>query len=280
MKANTPLDDLTINDLKKRSNTIRKHIIEMIYSAHSGHPGGSLSAADIITSLYFHVMKHDPKNPKWEGRDRFILSKGHGCPALYSALAESGYFDVIELKNLRKPQCLLQGHPCTKTPGIEISTGSLGQGLSIATGIALGLRLDKSNSKVFVLLGDGELQSGQVWEAMMAAPKFKLGNLTAIIDRNNLQIDGPTEKVMALEPLKEKLQAFNWKVYEIDGHNFREIIDTINEGLKINDKPKVIIAHTVKGKGVSFMENNVSFHGKSPSDEEYKIAMKELEAKI
>nr|MBP7819785.1 transketolase [Methanofastidiosum sp.] len=154
------------------------------------------------------------------------------------------------------------------------------QGLSIATGIALGLRLDESNSKVFVLLGDGELQSGQVWEAMMAAPKFKLGNLTAIIDRNNLQIDGPTEKVMALEPLKEKLQAFNWKVYEIDGHNFREIIDTINEGLKINDKPKVIIAHTVKGKGVSFMENNVSFHGKSPSDEEYKIAMKELEAKI
>jgi len=280
MKANIPLDDLTINDLKKRSNTIRKHIIEMIYSARSGHPGGSLSSADIITSLYFHVMKHDPKNPKWEGRDRFILSKGHGCPALYSALAESGYFDVSELKNLRKPQCLLQGHPCTKTPGIEISTGSLGQGLSIATGIALGLRLDESNSKVFVLLGDGELQSGQVWEAMMAAPKFKLGNLTAIIDRNNLQIDGPTEKVMALEPLKEKLQAFNWKVYEIDGHNFREIIDTINEGLKINDKPKVIIAHTVKGKGVSFMENNVSFHGKSPSDEEYKIAMKELEAKI
>jgi len=278
MKTTNPLDDSTINDLKKRSNKIRKHIIEMIYSARSGHPGGSLSSADIITSLYFHVMAHDPKNPFWEGRDRFILSKGHACPALYAALAESGYFDKSELKNLRKPECLLQGHPCTKTPGVEISTGSLGQGLSIATGIALGLRLDGSSSRVFALLGDGELQSGQVWEAMMAAPNFKLGNLTAIIDRNKLQIDGPTEKVMALEPLKDKLQAFNWKVYEIDGHNFKEIIDTINEGLKITDKPKVIIAHTVKGKGVSFMENNVSFHGKAPTDDEFKIAMKELEA--
>ncbi|NMC77438.1 MAG: transketolase [Candidatus Methanofastidiosa archaeon] len=278
MKTTNPLDDSTINDLKKRSNKIRKHIIEMIYSARSGHPGGSLSSADIITSLYFHVMAHDPKNPFWEGRDRFILSKGHACPALYAALAESGYFDKSELKNLRKPECLLQGHPCTKTPGVEISTGSLGQGLSIATGIALGLRLDGSSSRVFALLGDGELQSGQVWEAMMAAPNFKLGNLTAIIDRNKLQIDGPTEKVMALEPLKDKLQAFNWKVYEIDGHNFKEIIDTINEGLKITDKPKVIIAHTVKGKGVSFMQNNVSFHGKAPTDDEFKIAMKELEA--
>lgn len=280
MKATKPLDDLTINDLKKISNKIRKHIIEMIYSARSGHPGGSLSSADIITSLYFHIMAHDPKNPKWEGRDRFILSKGHACPALYAALAESGYFDTNELKNLRKPECLLQGHPCTKTPGIEISTGSLGQGLSIATGIALGLKLDGSSSRVFALLGDGELQSGQVWEAMMAAPNFKLGNLTAIIDRNMLQIDGPTEKVMAIEPLKDKLEAFNWKVYEIDGHNFKEIIETINEGLRLKDKPKAIIAHTVKGKGVSFMENNVSFHGKSPSDDEYKIAMKELEAKI
>jgi len=278
MKTTNPLDDSTINDLKKRSNKIRKHIIEMIYSARSGHPGGSLSSADIITSLYFHVMAHDPKNPFWEGRDRFILSKGHACPALYAALAESGYFDKSELKNLRKPECLLQGHPCTKTPGVEISTGSLGQGLSIATGIALGLRVGGSSCRVFALLGDGELQSGQVWEAMMAAPNFKLGNLTAIIDRNKLQIDGPTEKVMALEPLKDKLQAFNWKVYEIDGHNFKEIIDTINEGLKITDKPKVIIAHTVKGKGVSFMENNVSFHGKAPTDDEFKIAMKELEA--
>lgn len=278
MKANEPLDDLTINDLKKKANKIRKDIIEMIYSAKSGHPGGSLSSADIVTSLYFHIMNHDPKNPSWVGRDRFILSKGHACPSLYAALAESGYFDVSELKKLRKPECLLQGHPCTKTPGIEISTGSLGQGLSIATGIALGLRLDGSPSRVFVVLGDGELQSGQVWEAMMAAPNFKLGNLTAIIDRNKLQIDGPTEKVMALEPLKDKLKAFNWQVYEIDGHNIREIIETVNEGLKITDKPKVIIAHTVKGKGVSFMENNVSFHGKSPTDEEFKIAMKELEA--
>lgn len=250
----------------------------MIYSAKSGHPGGSLSSADIVTALYFHIMNHNPKDPFWAGRDRFILSKGHACPSLYAALAESGYFDVSELKNLRKPKCLLQGHPCTMTPGIEISTGSLGQGLSIATGIALGLRLDGSSSKVFALLGDGELQSGQIWEAMMAAPNFKLGNLTAIIDRNNLQIDGPTEKVMPLEPLKSKIESFNWQVYEIDGHNIREIIQTINRGFKITDKPKMIIAHTVKGKGVSFMENNVSFHGKSPNDEEYRIAMKELEA--
>lgn len=278
MNAKDTLNDSILNDLKKRANTIRKDIIEMIYSAKSGHPGGSLSSADIVTALYFHIMNHNPKDPFWAGRDRFILSKGHACPSLYAALAESGYFDVSELKNLRKPKCLLQGHPCTMTPGIEISTGSLGQGLSIATGIALGLRLDGSSSKVFALLGDGELQSGQIWEAMMAAPNFKLGNLTAIIDRNNLQIDGPTEKVMPLEPLKSKIESFNWQVYEIDGHNIREIIQTINRGFKITDKPKMIIAHTVKGKGVSFMENNVSFHGKSPNDEEYRIAMKELEA--
>lgn len=278
MNTKETLNDSILNDLKKISNTIRKDIIEMIYSAKSGHPGGSLSSADIVTALYFHIMNHNPKDPFWAGRDRFILSKGHACPSLYAALAESGYFDVSELKNLRKPKCLLQGHPCTMTPGIEISTGSLGQGLSIATGIALGLRLDGSSSKVFALLGDGELQSGQIWEAMMAAPNFKLGNLTAIIDRNNLQIDGPTEKVMPLEPLKSKIESFNWQVYEIDGHNIREIIQTINRGFKITDKPKMIIAHTVKGKGVSFMENNVSFHGKSPNDEEYKIAMKELEA--
>ncbi|HNV93833.1 MAG: transketolase [Candidatus Methanofastidiosum methylothiophilum] len=278
MNTKETLNDSILNDLKKRANTIRKDIIEMIYSAKSGHPGGSLSSADIVTALYFHIMNHNPKDPFWAGRDRFILSKGHACPSLYAALAESGYFDVSELKNLRKPKCLLQGHPCTMTPGIEISTGSLGQGLSIATGIALGLRLDGSSSKVFALLGDGELQSGQIWEAMMAAPNFKLGNLTAIIDRNNLQIDGPTEKVMPLEPLKSKIESFNWQVYEIDGHNIREIIQTINRGFKITDKPKMIIAHTVKGKGVSFMENNVSFHGKSPNDEEYRIAMKELEA--
>ncbi|HOM95219.1 MAG TPA: transketolase [Methanofastidiosum sp.] len=278
MNTKETLNDSILNDLKKRANTIRKDIIEMIYSAKSGHPGGSLSSADIVTALYFHIMNHNPKDPFWAGRDRFILSKGHACPSLYAALAESGYFDVSELKNLRKPKCLLQGHPCTMTPGIEISTGSLGQGLSIATGIALGLRLDGSSSKVFALLGDGELQSGQIWEAMMTAPNFKLGNLTAIIDRNNLQIDGPTEKVMPLEPLKSKIESFNWQVYEIDGHNIREIIQTINRGFKITDKPKMIIAHTVKGKGVSFMENNVSFHGKSPNDEEYRIAMKELEA--
>ncbi len=280
MKTKETFDDLTINKLEKKSNKIRKDIIEMIYYAKSGHPGGSLSSADIVTSLYFHIMNHDPKNPFWEGRDRFILSKGHACPSQYAALAESGYFDLNELKNLRKAECMLQGHPCVKTPGVEISTGSLGQGLSIAIGMALGLKLDGSNSRVFAVLGDGELQSGQVWEAMMSAPNFKLGNLTAIIDRNMLQIDGPTEKVMAIEPLLDKLKAFNWQVYEIDGHDISEIIETINEGLMIKDKPKIIIAHTVKGKGVSFMENNVSFHGKSPNEEEFNIALKELEAKL
>lgn len=278
MKTKETFDDLKIKELEKKAKKIRKNILEMIYYAKSGHPGGSLSSADIVTALYFHIMNHDPKNPFLEGRDRFILSKGHACPSQYAALAESGYFELNELKNLRKAECMLQGHPCVTTPGVEISTGSLGQGLSISIGMALGLRLEGSSSKVFTLLGDGELQSGQIWEAMMAAPNFKLGNLTAIIDRNMLQIDGPTEKVMAIEPLLDKLKAFNWEVYEIDGHNISEIIKTINEGLKINDKPKIIIAHTVKGKGVSFMEHNVSFHGKSPNQEEFDIAIKELEA--
>ncbi len=255
---------------------IRRHIIRDIYEAGSGHPGGSLSATEIITALYFHIMRHDPKNPKWENRDRFVLSKGHCCPALYAALAESGYFDVKELLTLRKLGSRLQGHPSMITPGIDICTGSLGQGLSIAVGMALGARLDSRLYRVFVLLGDGELQCGEVWEAAMAAAHYKLGNITAIVDRNRLQIDGNTEAIMSLEPLPFKFKAFGWHVKEVNGHNFNGIIDAIEKGFKIKGKPKVIIAHTTKGKGVSFMEGSVAFHGKPPNDKQFKIAMKEL----
>ena len=262
--------------LEEMALKIRKHIIREIYEAGSGHPGGSLSATDIITALYFHIMKHDPKNPKWENRDRFVLSKGHSCPALYAALAESGYFDVKELLTLRKLGSRLQGHPSMKIPGIDICTGSLGQGLSVAVGMALGARLDSRLYRVFVLLGDGELQCGEVWEAAMAAAHYKLGNITAIVDRNRLQIDGNTETIMSLEPLPFKFKAFGWHVTEVNGHNFNGIIDAIEKGFKIKGKPKVIIAHTTKGKGVSFMEGSVAFHGKPPNDEQFKIAMKEL----
>jgi transketolase len=262
--------------LEEMALKIRKHIIREIYEAGSGHPGGSLSATDIITALYFHIMKHDPKNPKWENRDRFVLSKGHSCPALYAALAESGYFDVKELLTLRKLGSRLQGHPSMKIPGIDICTGSLGQGLSVAVGMALGARLDSRLYRVFVLLGDGELQCGEVWEAAMAAAHYKLGNITAIVDRNRLQIDGNTETIMSLEPLPFKFKAFGWHVTEVNGHNFNEIIDAIEKGFKIKGKPKVIIAHTTKGKGVSFMEGSVAFHGKPPNDKQFKIAMKEL----
>ena len=255
---------------------IRRHIIRDIYEAGSGHPGGSLSATEIITALYFYIMRHDPKKPKWENRDRFVLSKGHSCPALYAALAESGYFDVKELLTLRKLGSRLQGHPSMKTPGIDICTGSLGQGLSVAVGMALGARLDRKLYRVFVLLGDGELQCGEVWEAAMAAAHYKLDNITAIVDRNRLQIDGNTEKIMSIEPLPFKFKAFGWHVTEINGHNFNEIISAIENGFKIKGKPKVVIAHTTKGKGVSFMEGSVAFHGKPPNDEQFKIAMKEL----
>jgi len=262
--------------LEEMALKIRRHIIRDIYEAGSGHPGGSLSATDIITALYFYIMKHDPKNPKWKNRDRFVLSKGHSCPALYAALAESGYFDVKELLTLRKLGSRLQGHPSMKIPGIDICTGSLGQGLSVAVGMALGARLDRKLYRIFVLLGDGELQCGEVWEAAMAAAHYKLGRITAIIDRNRLQIDGNTEKVMSIEPLSFKFKAFGWHVTEVNGHNFNEIIGAIEKGVKIKGKPKVIIAHTTKGKGVSFMEGSVAFHGKPPNDEQFKIAMKEL----
>jgi transketolase len=270
------LDDLL---LREHAKNIRHLIIEMITSAKSGHPGGSLSAVEILVSLYFGgVLNYDPKNPLLESRDRFFLSKGHAAPVLYSTLAEAGYFDKSGLDTLRQLNSPFQGHPdMRKLPGIEASTGSLGQGLSISVGCALGLRLKGLKSHVFALLGDGELEEGQVWEAAMAASHFKLDNLTAIVDRNNLQIDGFTEEVMSLEPLADKWLSFGWNVLELSGHDFDQIVPALLNAKKRDDrKPLVIIAHTIKGKGVSFMENICDFHGKAPSEDQAKIAYSEL----
>jgi len=257
---------------------IRKHIIEMLYRAKSGHPGGSLSAVEAIVALYFHHMKHNPKNPKDPNRDRFVLSKGHAAPTLYAALAECGYFNVNELLHLREINRMLQGHPvCTSIPGVEASTGSLGHGLSFANGIALAGKLDKKNYHVYVMVGDGETDEGQIWEAAASASHYKLDNLTGLLDRNFLQIDGKTEDVLRLESVRERWTSFGWNVLEVDGHNIAEIIDAL---LAVNDeknKPSMIILNTVKGKGVSFMENNIDFHGVPPNEMEYKLAMKELD---
>ncbi len=263
--------------LEKQANRNRQLIVDMIYHAGSGHPGGSLSAIDIITALYFHIMRHDPKNPRWEDRDRFVLSKGHAAPALYAALAESGYFPVEELRTLRKLGSRLQGHPdMHKTPGVEASTGSLGQGLSIAVGMAMAAKLDRKLYRVYCMLGDGELQEGAVWEAFMCGAHYKLDNLTVFIDRNQLQIDGPTERIMGIEPLEEKIKAFGWHVIQINGHSFREILAAVDEARETVGRPTAIIAHTIKGRGVSFMEGALRFHGKAPTKEEYELAMREL----
>ena len=263
--------------LKEKSNAIRRHIIEMLHKSGSGHPGGSLSAADIVTVLYFKEMKIDPKNPKWEDRDRFVLSKGHAAPVLYAALAEKGYFEIEELSKLRKIDSMLQGHPDMKgTPGVEMSTGSLGQGFSAASGMAIAGKLDNKDYRVYVLLGDGELQEGIIWETAMSAAHYKLDNLTAILDFNKLQIDGFNKEVMSIDPVTDKFKAFGWQVIEIDGHNYEEIIEAIQRAKETKDQPTIIIAHTIKGKGVSFMENQVGWHGNAPKDEERAQALKEL----
>lgn len=246
----------------------------MIYEAGSGHPGGSLSCVDILTSLYFNTMRHNPSEPEWDDRDRFILSKGHAAPALYAVLAEAGYFPVKKLHSLRKMGSMLQGHPDSKVPGVEVSSGSLGQGLSVACGIALAGKLDRKDYRVYTLLGDGECDEGQVWEAAILASHYKLDKLTAIVDRNGLQIDGPTEKIMCLEPMARKWKAFGWHVIEIDGNKMPEIVVALET--KRVSRPTVIIAHTFKGKGVSFMEGINAFHGKALSKEETKIALQEL----
>lgn len=265
-----------IRKLEEKAKKIRIHIINMIHEAGSGHPGGSLSCTDILTVLYFHIMRHNSSDPKWEDRDRFILSKGHAAPTLYAILAESGYFPIEELSSLRKIGCRLQGHADSRISGIDVSTGSLGQGLSIASGIACRGKIDKKHFRVYTLLGDGECDEGQIWEAAMFASHYKLDNLTAIIDRNYFQIDGLTEDIMSLEPLGSKWESFGWHVIEIDGNNIEEIITALDNTKKIKDRPTMIIARTIKGKGVSFLEHNNEFHGKALNEEEIKNAMLEL----
>lgn len=266
-------------DLKSLTTRMRVDIIRMIEAAGNGHPGGSLSIIDIIAVLYWKFLKHDPKKPDWDGRDRFILSKGHACPALYAVMAHRGYFPVADLLNLRKLGSPLQGHPDRlRLPGVEFSTGSLGQGLSVGVGMACAAKLDKKDFKTVVVLGDGEMQEGQCWEAFMSAPKFKLDNLIAIVDFNNGQIDGPVNEVMNLEPLTDKLKTFNWEVQAIDGHDLGAIEKALAKAWSATTgKPQCIVAKTIKGKGVSFMENNIAWHGNAPKKEDADKAVKEIE---
>jgi transketolase len=270
--------NLSTAELKEMAKKLRRHVITMIATAGSGHPGGSLSAADIVTAMYFKVLCHDPRNPQWSDRDRFILSKGHAAPILYAALAETGYFPVTKLTTLRKLDSCLQGHTDRNfTPGVEMSAGSLGMGLSFAIGVALAARLDSKTYCTYVLLSDGECEEGETWEAILSAAHFKLDNLTAIVDYNGMQLCGWTRDIMNLEPFTQKWKAFGWRTIDIDGHDFDQILSACREAEQIKGKPTVIIAHTIKGKGVSFMENNVEFHGKAPTWEEAERALKELE---
>ena len=265
-------------ELQKIANEVRKDIVTAVHAAKAGHPGGSLSAADLFTYLYFEEMNIDPKNPKMENRDRFVLSKGHTAPGLYSALANRGYFPVEELTTLRKLGSRLQGHPCMQdTPGVDMSSGSLGQGISAAAGMALSAKLDNRDFRVYTLLGDGEIQEGQVWEASMFAGFRKLDNLVVIVDNNGLQIDGPVDQVCSPYPIDKKFEAFNFHVINIDAHDFDQIRAAFKEARETKGMPTAIIAHSVKGKGVSFMENNVSWHGTAPNDEQYAVAMADLE---
>jgi transketolase len=265
-------------ELTEVARRLRRHIVNMIGRAGSGHPGGSLSAVEIATALYFRIMKHMPADPCWPDRDRFILSKGHAAPLLYAVLAECGYFPVESLTSLRQLGSPLQGHAdANLCNGVEMSAGALGQGLSFATGAALAGRLDKKDYRTYVLLGDGECDEGQVWEAAMAAAHFKLDKLTAVVDNNGLQIDGWNKDVMNLEPFAQKWAAFGWNVVEADGHDFKALNDAFTSVQHVTGQPSVIIARTVKGKGVSFMENNAEFHGKAPSPEQVELALKELE---
>ena len=276
-KGGSILKITDIEELKKKANDVRIGIIEAVYGAKSGHPGGSLSCADILTVLYFNQMQIDPAKPRDDARDRFILSKGHAAPALYSVLANRGYFDVEELKNFRHIDNNLQGHPdMNKAIGVDMSTGSLGQGLSIANGIAISSKLNSRGIRVYCLLGDGEIEEGQVWEAAMSSSHYKLDNLCVIVDNNNLQIDGTVENVMSPYPIDSKFKSFGFNVINIDGHNIEEIIKAFNMAKNVKGKPTAIIAKTIKGKGVSFMENQVGWHGKAPNEDEYKQAIKEL----
>jgi len=270
-----------VKELSKIAWILRKDVIDMIHRAGSGHPGGSLSAAEIVTALIFHHLNIDPKNPQMPERDRFLLSKGHAAPLLYAALARRGFFPLEELKTFRQLDSRLQGHPDRlKTPGVEMTSGILGHGVAVGVGLALAARIDNAKWRVYVLVGDGEIQAGVIWEGAMMASKYRLGNLTVIVDFNKVQLDGPVNEIMPIQPLTEKWKAFGWYVTEIDGHNMREILDTLDEIDNIQDQPKVIIAHTIKGKGVSFMEGKSYWHGRAPNDEQYLQAMKELSQAI
>lgn len=267
------------NFLEKTATIVRKNIIEQVYEASSGHPGGSLSCTDILTNLYFNEMRVDPKNPNWENRDRFVLSKGHCSPCLYAVLAEKGFFPKEELVKFRSIDSYLQGHPSMKdVPGVDMSTGSLGQGISAAVGMAMMGKLDEKDYRVYSIMGDGELQEGQVWEAFMSAAHYKLDNLTAFLDHNGLQIDGKITEVMSPEVVEDKFRAFGWRVINIDGHDFNQIIDALEEAKKTKGIPTMIVAATVKGKGVSYMEDKAGWHGSAPSKEQRDQAIEELDA--
>ena len=271
------MKDISMQELKNTATQMRMKVIDMIYKAQSGHPGGSLSAADFVTACYFKYMNLDPKNPRWEDRDRMVLSKGHVCPIQYACLATVGFFPESVLDTLRKEGSMLQGHPSmNRCPGIDISTGSLGQGCSIAVGMALGAKVQGKDTKVFTLLGDGECQEGQIWEALMSAAHYKLDNLTVIVDNNGLQIDGSNDEVMSLGDMPAKLRAFGFDLHEIDGHDLDAIEAALGAPVTPG-RPKAILAHTVKGKGVSFMEGQVGWHGKAPNEEQRQQALKELE---
>ena len=266
-----------VKELENMAKGVRRGILEEVYNAQSGHPGGSLSVADILTVLYFNELNIDEKNPKWEDRDRMVLSKGHCSPALYSCLANRGFFFLFDLKTFRKLDSYLQGHPdMNKIPGVDMTTGSLGQGLSAAVGMAIAGKMDKKDYRVYCVLGDGEIEEGQIWEAAMSAKKYALDNLCVVVDNNNLQIDGTVEEVMSPYPIDEKFESFGFEMIKIDGHNMQEILDAFDVAKHVKGKPLCIIAKTIKGKGVSFMENQVGWHGKAPNEEQYKMAMDEL----
>jgi transketolase len=266
-----------IDNLQSIAKQVRRDILNQTHLAGSGHPGGSLSCTEILVTLYCHIMKHDPSHPRWADRDRFVLSKGHAAPALYAVLAHCGYFSRDELITFRKLGSVLQGHPDFNTPGIDVSTGSLGQGLSIANGIALAAKMDDKKYRTFVILGDGECDEGQVWEAAMLSSQYRLDNLCAIIDRNQFQIDNMTEEIMALEPLAAKWESFGWNVITVNGHNFPDLISCLNFSRALPHKPTMIIANTIKGRGISFMECQNSFHGRCLTTDEMKTALLELE---
>ena len=269
-----------VEELEKMAKQVRKGIIEAVYSNQSGHPGGSLSVADILTVLYFKEMNIDEENPNWDDRDRLVLSKGHCSPALYSCLANRGFFPVEDLKTFRNINSYLQGHPDkNKVPGVDMTTGSLGQGLSSANGMAIAGKMDGKDYRVYCILGDGEIEEGQIWEAAMAANKYKLDNLCVIVDNNNLQIDGTIEEVMSSYTIDEKFRSFGFEIIKIDGHDITEIIKAFDVAKNVKGKPTCIIAKTIKGKGVSFMEEQVGWHGKAPNEEQYIQALKELEEK-